>query len=143
MIETRVRVVAARPGVAWVEPSEPAGCGACQASGQCAISGLGRFLSGRRPPIAIACEGARAGEERTLAVSEADLLRAGLFAYLLPVVLAVGAAALAGQAGQSDSIAALAATAGLLGGLLLGRRFGRPATLTPIESHSTTSGEHP
>lgn len=143
MIETRVRIVAARPGLAWVEPSEPSGCAACKVGSRCALSGLGRFFSARRAPIAIACDAARAGEERTLAVRESDLLRAAFAAYLFPIVLAIAVAAFAERAALGDIAAAAGAVAGLLSGLLIGRRLVRPPVLHPLPKRTTASGDTP
>ena len=133
MIETRVRVVYAGDGMAWVAASQESGCSACQSQSTCGISGLGKFLSRRRPDLPISQEGARAGDELLVCVDESELLRAGLFAYLLPALLAVAAAALADAYGASDLAAALAAALGFIAGLV-GARFLAP---TPrIQTHS-------
>lgn len=121
MIETRVRVLKTSGAISFVETTEHNGCGACASQDSCGISGLGRFFSRRRQPIAIACGTTRPGQEITVAVAEADLLKVGLWAYLLPVILAVvGAATLAGQ---GDAASATGAALGLLTGLLIARRF--------------------
>lgn len=135
MIETRVRVVASAGGVSFVEAAEANGCGACGHQDGCGISGLGRFLSRRRPPVALACGAVRPGQELTVAVDEADLLRVGLWAYLLPAALAV-AGAVAG-AGLGDAAAVAAAALGLAGGLAIARLFaGTPRiSITPGVLH--------
>jgi len=125
MIETRVRVVSAADGVAWVAASEESGCGACQSQSTCGISGLGKFLSRRRPDLPIRQTDAQAGDELLVCVDESELLRAGLFAYLLPTVLAVAGAAVADVSGAADLAAALAAIFGLIAGLV-GARFLAP-----------------
>lgn len=143
MIETRVRIVSADAGMAWVEPTEASGCGACQSKSSCGISGLGRFFSTRRPPVPVSCAGgARAGDELVLSVAEGELLLAGLFAYLLPALLAVLGAVLAGLAWSSDSAAALGALAGLSTGLVFARLLARAPQLRPAPD-PFTQGETP
>ena len=122
MIETRVHVVSAADGIAWVRSSESSGCAACQTQDSCAISGLGKYLSRRRPALPLPQAGARAGDELLVCVDESELLRAGLFAYLLPALMAVIGAALADAAGAGDVTAALAAITGFCAGLA-GARF--------------------
>jgi sigma-E factor negative regulatory protein RseC len=135
MIEARVRVIAADERMAWVGASEASGCAACQAQSGCAISGLGKYLSRRRPTLPIARRDAQVGDELLVCVDESELLRAGLFAYLLPALLAVIGAALADALGAGDQAAALAALLGFIAGLL-GARFLAPAPR--IESHAIT-----
>jgi len=135
MIETRVRVVKTSGAVSFVEATEQGGCGACSTKDSCGISGLGRFFNRKRRPIALACGATRPGQEITVAVSETDLLKVGLWAYLLPVTLAVAGASLA--APQGDAASVLGAGLGLATGLLLARRFAGAPRI------SITSGEQP
>jgi sigma-E factor negative regulatory protein RseC len=139
MIETRVRVVSARGGLAWVEATESGGCSACQSKSSCGISGLGRFLSNRRKPVAVSCGvDARPGQELTLAVEEGDLLRAGLLAYLLPAILAVLGAFLGEHFWHGDAASALAALAGVVLGLAFARLSSRDAGLRARSSNSSS-----
>lgn len=121
VIETRVRVLHTSNGTSFVEATEKNGCGACASQDSCGLSGLGRFLNRRRQPIPLACGDARPGQELTVAVSEGDLLKVGLWAYLLPVTLAVAGAA--GLASHGDAASAAGAATGLVAGLLIARRF--------------------
>lgn len=123
MIETRARVVEAADGRAWVAADAASACAACATSDRCGLSGLGKVFSRRRALAPVACAGARAGDELLVCVDEGELLRAGLYAYLLPALLAALATALAAIAGLGDALAALAALAGLAGGLLAARRY--------------------
>jgi len=125
MMETRVRVIAATETQAWVVASERSGCGACQSKAHCGLSGLGRYFSRRRMPVQIEQSGARCGDELGVRVNESELLRAGLFAYLLPVLLAVLAATWADTLAAGDLMAVLAAAGGLLAGLV-GARWCAP-----------------
>lgn len=128
MIETRVRVLTNQQGVGFVETTEQNGCAACASQDRCGLSGLGRYLSRRRQAIPLACGDARPGQELTVAIAEADLLKTGLWAYLLPVVLALAGAA--GLAVHGDAASALGAGAGLLAGLLIARRFATPPRMS-------------
>ncbi len=121
MIEARVRVVAAAKGLAWVTSSEQSGCSACQSQSSCGISGLGKYLSRRRPALSISQADAHTGDELLLCVEESELLRAGLFTYLVPPLLAALAAALADAQGAGDLIAVLAAGAGFAVGIVAAR----------------------
>jgi sigma-E factor negative regulatory protein RseC len=132
MIEARVHVVSAENGIAWVSSSEQSGCAACQTQSSCAISGLGKYLSRRRPALALPHARAQVGDELRVCVDESELLRAGLFAYLLPALLAVIGAALADAVGAGDLLAALAATLGFITGLA-GARFLAP--MPRIDTH--------
>lgn len=145
MIETRVRVISARHGMAWVEATEAGACSACQSKTSCGISGLGRFFSNRRRPVAVSCSvDARPGQELTLAVAEGDLLRAGLLAYLLPAGLAVAGAVLGDHLVHSDAAGILGALAGLAVGLLPARLAGRRSRpQISASSIALTQGEHP
>ena len=115
MIETRVRVTAVATGTAWVAASEESGCGACKSQSVCGLSGLGKFMSNRRPDLRIerAEFDTQPGDELLVSIDAAELLRAGLFAYLLPAVLAVATAAIADTSGAGDLACAGAALLGL------------------------------
>ncbi len=134
MIETRVRVLSSLDGISLVEATEANGCAACASRAACGISGLGRaFGRHRRRAVALSCGKVRPGQELTVSISEADLLKIGLWAYLLPTTLAVAGAAT--LAGWGDAAAALGALLGFGAGLLTARRY---AVAPPL---SITQGE--
>ncbi len=123
MISAPVRVVSSADGIAMVEPTEKSGCGGCASSSRCGVSGLGKYFSHNRKTIAVQCDAnVRAGDELQLQLSEGDLLKAGMLAYVLPCVLALFAAAIAARWG--DAAAVLGAAAGLTAGFVLGRFTG-------------------
>lgn len=118
MISAPVRVIVVQDRVAQVVPTEKSGCGGCASRESCGVSGLGKYFSSRRKTIDIACDAqVRAGDELQLSLSEGDLIKAGLLAYLLPCVTAVAGAALA--SGYGDVGAALGAAVGAAGGFVL------------------------
>lgn len=144
MIETRVRVLSTSDGISFVEATARNGCGACASQANCGISGLGRYFSRRRPPIALACGEVSPGQELLVRVDEGDLLKLGLWVYLLPLVLAMAAAGLATALGAGDGWAVAASGMGLGAGLLAAHLLARAPTLRVSHSEpSIHSGEAP
>jgi positive regulator of sigma E activity len=89
------------------------------------VSGLGKYFSNNRKAIAVRCDaGVHAGDELKLSMSEGDMLKAGLLAYLLPSVLALVGAGIAASIGLNDLGAVLGAGIGIAVGFLLGRLSG-------------------
>jgi sigma-E factor negative regulatory protein RseC len=122
MIETRTRVITAAGGTAWVQTTEDSGCGGCGARSSCAVSGLSKYFARHQRSIPVACDSSvRAGDDLMVTVSESDLLKAGLMAYLLPAVLAVLGASLAALNGLGDAGTAGGMAAGVILGLLSAR----------------------
>lgn len=122
MIETRARVLSVSGGKVWVEATSQQGCAACHSQSSCSVSGLGKFFSRNKPPVALACDlSVRPGEELVLNMTEADLLRAGLLGYVLPTVLAVAGAVAASLFKLGDAAAAAAMAAGFVAGLAIAR----------------------
>jgi sigma-E factor negative regulatory protein RseC len=125
MISTTARVVTAENGTVMVEPTAQSGCGGCSSRSVCGVSGLGKYFSHNRKTIAVQCDAnVRAGDELQLSMSEGDLLKAGLLAYLLPTVLALVGAGIAAAFGLGDIGAVLGAANGMAAGFLLGRWTG-------------------
>ncbi len=122
MIETRVKVISRQAGKLLVESTERSGCGGCGSRNVCGVSGLAKYFAGGRKPVALSCsEDVGQGEELQLQMSEGDLLKAGMMAYLVPSVFAIGGAALFTLGGYGDGYAVLGALGGVLAGLLLMR----------------------
>jgi sigma-E factor negative regulatory protein RseC len=135
MMEERVQVVAVDGGEALVRAAAGAGgCGSCAMQGGCATSALGRFLRRQsrtwKIPNTLA---AAVGDEITVGVPDAALLKAALLAYLIPILSLLTCAALAAATGTGDFQVALGAGLGLVLGIVLARRqSGRfIARLTP------------
>jgi sigma-E factor negative regulatory protein RseC len=125
MIETTARVVSSDNGTVMVQPSTQSGCGGCGSRSVCGVSGLGKYFSGNRKAIAVKCgANVHVGDELQLSMSEGDMLKAGLLAYLLPSVLALIGASAAAAYGWGDVGAVLGAAAGVAVGLLIGRLTG-------------------
>lgn len=140
MISAPVRVIAVQDRVAQVVPTETSGCGGCASREACGVSGLGKYFSSRRKSIAVVCDAqVRAGDELQLSLSEGDLIKAGLLAYLLPCVAAVAGAALASGYGDVGSV--LGAAAGAASGLVLAR-VSKWAPHVSVSSERQVATEH-
>jgi sigma-E factor negative regulatory protein RseC len=136
LIETSARVVSVSNGKAWIEASSQQGCAACQSQSSCGVSGLGKFFSRNKPPVAVACDLAvQPGDSLVLSLAESDLLRAGLLAYLLPTVLSVLGAVAASLSGLGDAAAVAAMAAGFAAGLAVARVFSRAPRFHISRSH--------
>jgi len=122
MIATSARVITVANGTAQVEPTAQSGCGGCKTSSSCAVSGLGKYFSNNRKAIAVQCDAnIRAGDELHMTMSEADFLKAGVLAYLLPSLFTIIGAGLAATLGYKDAGAVAGAVLGFASGLLLVR----------------------
>ena len=120
MIATSARVIAIKNGTAQVEPTAKSACTSCRTSSSCGISGLGKYFSGKRAAISVACDvSVRTGDQLHMTMSEADFLKAGLLAYLLPSLFTISGAALAASFEYGDAGAVAGAALGFAIGLLL------------------------
>lgn len=118
MIESEAIVTRLDGDYAWVDLA--GSCGSCGASGGCGLSdGKGRAQQRFRNDI-----GARVGEQVVLSVPEGAVLRAALYCYLLPLVMAFALAA-GGMAIANEPGAVLGTVAGLVLGWLAMRSAGR------------------
>jgi sigma-E factor negative regulatory protein RseC len=144
MISAPVRVISAADGIAQVEPTETSGCGGCASRSSCGVSGLGKYFSSHRKAIAVQCDAnVRAGDELHLSLSEGDLLKAGMMAYLLPSVLALVGAGIAAALGWGDVGAVFGAAAGIVLGFLLGRLTGWVPQMVAQTKNELSKGETP
>jgi len=140
MIETKVRVLHAGDGLAWVEPTEQNGCGTCQAKSSCAVSGLGKLFSSRRQPIPVCADDVRAGQQFTVSMQESDFLKAGLVAYLIPSLLAVAGAAIASANHMGDAWSVVGMALGFLLGMMLSSVLsGRVAPPISLQARSESA----
>ena len=142
MIAIKATVVAKTPGQVWIKPT--AGCMSCQSG--CGLAEIGRFLAQRHSTIALPCEQViNPGDKITIVVTELALLRAGLFAYLIPASLMILGAALATLAGGGDGSAVIGAMAGLTLGFsfirLMNRYQAQLSTNQSVRIPASTSGD--
>lgn len=126
MLETPAVVRSIHAGYVTVEPQLRSGCGACTPTG-CATKRLaGLFQFGERRFEVATDEVFTPGERVTIAVDERAFLAASFSAYMIPLLLMLLGALLAGAlsvASMGDAAAAWGALGGLfLGGVLQRRR---------------------
>jgi sigma-E factor negative regulatory protein RseC len=145
MIETSARVISNSNGTVLVEPSVESGCGGCKSRSSCGVSGLAKYFSNHRGAIEVRCEaGVNAGDELQLRMSEGDLLKAGLLAYLLPCVWALVGAGVAASLGFGDAGAVLGAGLGFAAGILTARLSGwTPHLVAQRKNENSSKGETP
>lgn len=132
MIEERATVVEVGPGRALVETSRSGSCGSCGARHAC--GGLGGGREARvwaDDPVGVA-----PGEEVVIAVPEGTVLRAGFWAYLLPVVALLVGAVLGNAWGPAlglsrDAGAAAVGLAALAAAFLVARLVGGRSAAAP------------
>jgi sigma-E factor negative regulatory protein RseC len=117
MTENDAVVVRVEGEHAWVDFQ--ANCSSCSSTGCGLGSGKSRATQRIRNDI-----GARVGDQVLLSVPEGAVLRAVLFCYLLPVVLALAGGA-SGLAVAGEGWAIVGALLGLAGGWASLRVFGR------------------
>ena len=111
-------VVEASGGQVWVEvPGRAPACGSCKNTEACQDSLLGISAGPRRYWLENLI-GARVGDRVQLTVAEGTLWSASLASYVLPVLLAIGGAAI-GQSVAGDSSAVAGSVIGLACGLVL------------------------
>ena len=132
MMTERARVVALDGENAIVEVSIKSACGSCGHGTSCGITTLGKLVRPR--PARWRMEnraGAGIGDEVWLALDDAALSTAAVFAYLPPLFGLLLGAAFAEAQGAGDGGVVLAGLAGLGLGLLAARFLSKRAGLRP------------
>lgn len=114
-------VVAAAGHEVWVEvPGRAPTCGSCKTADACRTGLLGLDAGPRRYRLENRI-GARVGDRVQLTVADGMVWRASLLSYVLPLLLAIGGAAI-GQSVAGDAGGVAGTLAGLACGLVLLRR---------------------
>ena len=114
-------VVAVAGREVWVEvPERAPNCGSCKTADACQTGLLGLSAGPRRYRLENRI-GARVGDHVQLTVAAGTVWRASLLSYVLPLLLAIGGAAI-GQFAAGDVGAVTGMLAGLGCGLVLLRR---------------------
>ncbi|WP_407278016.1 SoxR reducing system RseC family protein [Aromatoleum evansii] len=130
-------MVAIEGAVAWLQPEQRSGCGACAAASLCGAATLARAAGGGRAGrlaarcVPVAADRLAVGDRIVVGLRDDALARAALTAYALPLAVMLGAALLADMAGGGDHIIALAMAGGLAAGLALARWAGVRAAEGP------------
>jgi len=114
-------VVAVEGREVWVEvPERAPTCGGCKTADACQTGLLGLGTGPRRYRLENRID-ARVGDHVQLTVADGTVWRASLMSYVLPLLLAIGGAAI-GQFAAADAGALAGTVAGLGCGLVLLRR---------------------
>lgn len=99
-------------------------CGGCELGGGCGTGAIGRLLGNRSRPLSIECDQPlEAGDRVELRLSEADLVRASLAIYGLPLVGMLAAGLAAALAAMPELAVTAISIAGLCLGFRLASRF--------------------
>jgi positive regulator of sigma E activity len=121
MSQCEAVVVAVAGREVWVEvPERAPNCGSCKTADACQMGLLGLSAGPRRYRLENRI-GARVGDHVQLTVADGTVWRASLLSYVLPLLLAIGGAAI-GQFAAGDVGAVTGMLAGLGFGLVLLRR---------------------
>ena len=121
MSQCEAVVVAVAGREVWVEvPERAPNCGSCKTADACQTGLLGLSAGPRRYRLENRI-GARVGDHVQLTVADGTVWRASLLSYVLPLLLAIGGAAI-GQFAAGDVGAVTGMLAGLGCGLVLLRR---------------------
>ncbi|SFR75031.1 positive regulator of sigma(E), RseC/MucC [Marinobacter daqiaonensis] len=127
MIHETGTVISTSGDQAWVQTIRQSACQTCRARHGCGQKALASLSGGQSRQLRVTNTlGAKAGDQVTVAIEEAALLKASLLVYALPLLLMVLATVMAGVflPGQ-DLIAIMMAAAGLTVGLLSARALSR------------------
>jgi sigma-E factor negative regulatory protein RseC len=121
VIEQNARVVGVADGSALVEVPRQSGCSSCGLDGSCGTSVVAKlFGSGNATRLRVRDRlGVAPGDEVVIGIRSPLLVRASLIAYLLPLLVLIGASSAADAAGLGDTGAAAVGITGLAAGLWL------------------------
>lgn len=124
MIEQTGTVIDTDATSLWVEPRAVSGCSSCgSAAGSCSTAVVSKLFAERRTRLQLPNSlAARTGDQVVIGIPESLLVRAALWAYLLPLLLMVGAALTVQQLGGTEGMQGLWGVAGLMAGFA-GLRF--------------------
>jgi sigma-E factor negative regulatory protein RseC len=131
MIEERVRVVETGRGFAWVETQRRSACGACGVNKVCGTGVLARTMGQRRKRIRVLNDMALGvGDQVVIGIREGALVKGSMAVYVVPLLFMFlgalfGELVVADSGGDGEGVTILLGLAGLLGGLIWVRFFGR------------------
>jgi sigma-E factor negative regulatory protein RseC len=123
MLETTAKVVRTGDGRLWVETRPRSACSGCS-SDNCSTAVVSKLFGSRRNrfPLETGCD-LKPGERVLIDISDDLLVRASVWAYLVPLLVMILVAALAGALGVGEGWQSLCAIGGLALGFVLVRRI--------------------
>ena len=123
MLEEVATVVKANPEHLWVETESRSSCSHCSSSG-CSTSTVAKLFGIKRNRLQLDNTlGAKAGQQVVIGIPDDLLVRASLWAYMMPLLTMVIATIAGNLSGVSEGIQGLLALAGLATGFTLVYRF--------------------
>lgn len=127
----RGEVVALEGELAKVQVRRMAACSGCQNKRECGVNTINDALGAKHGKVfsvyAKNSASAKVGDQVEVALPSQALLKMSLMAYAMPVVLLLFGAALGQTLGGSEPSSILGALLGAASGIMLLRRFSRPA----------------
>jgi sigma-E factor negative regulatory protein RseC len=122
MLEHTGTVIEADEHTALIETVRRSACGHCSSGDSCGISVLAGVFKQRGNFVRVNNHmHLKPGDQAVLGIAESTLLRAALWAYMVPLVVMLAFAMFASAAGLSDGYVFIASMAGLFNGLYLAR----------------------
>ena len=122
MLEHNGKVVAATPASVLIETERRSACGHCSVGDRCGISVIAGLFKHRDNTVRLDNSmDLHAGDEVVIGIPERLLLRAALWAYMVPMLFMITFALIVAAAGHTDLYVFLASVAGLFNGLYLAR----------------------
>ncbi|MET0116842.1 MAG: SoxR reducing system RseC family protein [Sedimenticola sp.] len=129
MLEERAIVIAEEGGGLWVEATSRSSCTSCS-SGSCTTAVVSKLFGVKHNRFLLENEiAAEPGDEVMIGIPDESLVKASLWAYLLPMVVMLSMAGLGALMNVGDGLQVLLASAGLVGGLLVVRRVSASGAL--------------
>jgi sigma-E factor negative regulatory protein RseC len=121
MIEQHAMVLAVADGSALVEVPRQSGCSSCGHGSSCGTSVVAKlFGNGNATRLRVVDRlGVAPGDQVVIGIRNQALVRASLAAYLLPLLMLIGASGAADAAGLGDAGSAAIGVGGLAAGLWL------------------------
>lgn len=120
MLEHNGKVVAATPASVLIETEQRSACGHCSVGERCGTSVIAGMFKRRANTIRLDNSlDLQAGDDVVIGIPEQLLLRAALWAYMVPMLFMITFALIVSTAGYADWVVFVASIAGLLNGLYL------------------------
>lgn len=122
MLEQTGKVVAVTPASVLIETERRSACGHCGVSDRCGTSVIAGLFKQRTNTLRLDNSmDLQAGDEVVIGIPEHLVLRAALWAYMVPMLFMITFALIVATAGYADWYVFLASMAGLFNGLYLAR----------------------
>lgn len=122
MLEETGTVIDTRGDTLWVQTIARSSCSKCSTS-TCSTSVIGKLFNLKRNVLQMENTlQAKKGQRVVIGIPDATLVKASVWAYLVPIVFMVAATMIALSLGASDLLQAMTAVVGLFVGFLVVKR---------------------